>query len=477
MVMLITPRDSVIKLRYRDGIGITAFFGMAMLGLAQFCLTSQIVLAPLLLGGARPWAMAILTLLTGVGLVAITVKIRTNSTIKLPPAIKQIALAGLLISIWMALQAAPIWPIQPAPFEARQIALYPTAFCGVIGNLIWLIGTYILAALIAQNRGPAFPRLIIVAVIISGCFQILLAGIADILALETTFWFAKQSHLGDWTGSFANRNAFGGLMGVSVLGCLYVFCAKPAASPGQRIDTSGGWLALALIFTAALTQSHSRSALVALAIAVPGFAMLYRPDRLRIGHWRWGYPVILILAALATLIIITMANPEIARRFAQLARPDLIQRDDAWATAIIAISHRPFAGFGPGSIAVVLDHFATNNLNRNAQWFSSHNLWLDIAITLGIPATLSLIGFGLYRWIKALRASQSGLDRALLVTLGVQFAIMATFGWVAGLPALVLPLLCLLAGLEAAPPLQPDAGHQYRAAPRQSGPQDQDHAI
>ncbi|MET4731414.1 O-antigen ligase [Thalassospira sp. MBR-102] len=438
-------------------------FGTLMQRLVTFCLTSQIVLAPIMLGGTRPWAIAVLTILTGIGLLVAG----WFGHVKLTRPIKQVGIAGALLSVWLVVQAAPIWPTLPAPFNASHLALYPTAFLPMIGSVLWLAGIYVLAAGCAQMRGDKFTRIIAWAVIIAAILQVALACLADIFSFESTYWFAKQAHLGDWTGSFANRNAFGSLMTIAAIYALYLFCAKGTATIGSRIDHAAGWIALALIFTSALFASHSRSAVLALAIALITFAIMLRPKADRLLP-RITYPVMVVACVTTALIVIAMLIPDLGNRFAELARPDLIQRDDAWQTAIIAISHRPFTGFGPNAIALVMDHFATLGLNRKAAWFSSHNLWLDAALIFGIPATLAMAGFILYRLTRTFRAAENRLDRTLLISLAALIGIMSSIGWVASMPALILPFLSLLAALEARPKVQSRAASQYRNGPRQS---------
>ena len=87
---------------------------------AQFCLLAQIILAPLLLGGERPWAMGILSVLTGIGILALCAKM----PICLPRYLRVIWLMAGLASGWMVMQSLPIWPTQAAPFNADHIALY-----------------------------------------------------------------------------------------------------------------------------------------------------------------------------------------------------------------------------------------------------------------------------------------------------------------------------------------------------------------
>ncbi|WP_417827183.1 O-antigen ligase family protein [Thalassospira povalilytica] len=426
--------------------------------LAHICLLAQIILAPILLGGARGWAMGILSILTGIGLIAISLSRTTAKPPLIPSYIRYIWLMIGLVSGWMILQSLPIWPSQPAPFNADHIALYPHAWQGSVADLIWYAASLTLAALIAQTHPHRFIQQVGVTIIFSAVVQVGLAALADMMGWKTTFWFAKTAHLSDWTGSFANRNAFAVLMVLGMIASLYCFMRQTSMSLGKRLDQQGGWLALAMVFGFALLQSHSRSGLVIAGLCLMLFGCFHIPSSRRSHRALIG----LGLAGIAAFggVLIALTNPEFTARFADLARRDLIQRDDAWASAIDAIMARPITGFGPGSIARIMDHFATPGLNTDANWFSSHNIWLDVALTLGIPMVLIVMTAALYAGVKTWRSTQSPNHRALFLAGICIFVLSASVGWVITLPALILPLGLLWVGCaEAAVAARHREGH------------------
>ncbi|MEQ8390961.1 MAG: O-antigen ligase family protein [Thalassospira sp.] len=400
---------------------------------------TQIVLAPLLLGGARPWAAAILSLLTGIGILAICL---TAHPVKPRRYLGRIWLVVAVLAGWAVLQSLPIWPIQDAPFNAPHIALYPDAWIAMSGNLIWLAGAITLASMIAQSRPDRFTHDLAKIIIASYTVQVFLAVLAATLGLETTFWFTKQAHFGDWTGSFANRNAFGSFMGIGILACLYLYAQNRDGNKAKRLDQSGGLLALAIIFAASLIQSHSRSGIILGVIGVLLFVTCNTPAKNRAKRLLWAG----LFGGMAMLVI-GLADPDLANRFSELARFDLIQRDDAWQTAIHAIADRPITGFGSDSIALVMGHFATPELNTNAHWFSSHNLLLDGVMMFGIPVVIAVLVAGVFALKCILNSAINPSDRALTVALTGFVLLGGLVGWVMSLPALILPIAVLWVGV------------------------------
>ncbi|MDG4718165.1 MULTISPECIES: O-antigen ligase family protein [Thalassospira] len=415
-----------------------------MLRLAQICLITEIILAPLMLGGARPWAMAILSILTGAGLLAIAAQSRP---LNINRYVILLWVFVLVLIGWAILQSLPVWPMQSYPFDAPHIALYPDAWMELAVNLIWLAATITLASLIAQSRPDTWVGLVVKSIIAACCLQLILAAINDVLGWQTTFWFAKTAHVGDWTGSFANRNGFGALMATGLVACLYLFARNPAQNIGRRMDQAGGYLALAILFGLAIVQSHSRSAIAITLIAAILFITLSgAPD------WRSIAKrlAITITGAAGVIALLILTQPDLANRFAELVRLDLIQRDDALATALLAIQDRPLTGFGPDSVALIMGHFATPGLNANTHWFSSHNLWLDAALSFGLPALVAIFASAMIAAVFLIRSTTCRPDRALVIALIAMVIVSSAVGWVISLPALVLPVaILLIAVLEA----------------------------
>ncbi|WP_296993014.1 O-antigen ligase family protein [Thalassospira sp. UBA1131] len=414
-----------------------------MLWLAQTCLMAQIILAPLLLGGLRPWALAILAILTGIGVLAICLR---PGPVQLGKYLLYLWIGIAALIGWAILQSLPIWPVQAYPFNAPHIALAPHGWLNIAAYLIWMGGVASLTALLARLQNHL--NITIARTIVITCaLQVALAAGADLMGWQTTFWFAKQAHLHDWTASFANRTAFGNLMGLGILACLFLYDQSRAPSTSQRLDQAGGWLAIAVLFAAALIESHSRLAFVMALIGGALFMILTPREKVQSSKRL----IVITLGIIATITIAIIASPELFDRFTDLARSDLIQRDDLWITALQAIAERPLTGWGADSIGLVIAHFATPDLNANAHWFSSHNLWLDGAIMFGVPVML-ILATALTLAIKTVLATCLQPDtRALLIALFVM-AMLGTIGdWVMVMPALILPMVMLgMTSFEAA---------------------------
>ncbi|WP_417827822.1 O-antigen ligase family protein [Thalassospira sp.] len=403
-----------------------------MLWLAQICLMAQIILAPILLGGLRPWALGILAILTGIGILAVCVRpglMRTG---------RYLGYVWLTIGAiigWSIIQSLPVWPVQPYPFDLPRIALAPYGWQNVAPYLIWLGGLVTLTTQVAHMQ----PRLFIIiarTIVITCTLQLVLATSAELMGWQTTFWFAKQAHSGDWTGSFANRNAFGTLMGFGMVACLFLYDQNRALSIAKRLDHAGGWLALAIVFTVAVIQSHSRLAFV-MAVIGGGLFMI---QNVPIPRHRLIRSIFILLAGVVISAVAVMASPELLARFTDLGRADLIQRDDVWATALHGIAARPVTGWGANAIALVMAHFSTPDLNANAHWFSSHNLWLDGALVFGIPVMVITFCLGCIA-LKALVSLPLASDIRALVIAFLVMALAESIGdWVMIMPALILPV-------------------------------------
>ncbi|MBO6819807.1 MAG: O-antigen ligase family protein [Thalassospira sp.] len=414
-----------------------------MLWLAQTCLMAQIILAPLLLGGLRPWALAILAILTGIGMLVICLR---PGPVQIGKHLLYlwIGIAGLIG--WSIPQSLPIWPVQAYPFNAPHIALAPYGWLNMATYLIWLGGVASLTALLARLNNH-LNITIARTTVITCAVQVTLAAGTDLMGWQTTFWFAKQVHLGDWIGSFANRTAFGNLMAFGILACLFLYDQSRALSTSKRLDQAGGWLAIGLLFATALVQSHSRLAFIMALVGGALFIILTPRENVQ----SIKRLIVIALGIIATIAVTAFASPELFTRFTDLARNDLIQRDDLWITALHAIAERPLTGWGADSIGLVIAHFATPDLNANAHWFSSHNLWLDGAIVFGVPVMLILLA-ALTLAIKTVLATCRQPDtRALLIAL-LAMAMLGSMGdWVMVMPALILPVVMLgMASFEAA---------------------------
>ncbi|HLO77587.1 MAG TPA: O-antigen ligase domain-containing protein, partial [Magnetospirillum sp.] len=190
-------------------------------------LLAVIVLAPLPLAANRPWAWSLLCLLVGAlclgwGWLALSGRARPGMDFKrlLPVAIPVVAaLAWAFIQslpfvpgplahpIWAEAAAAlpppaPLPTISPDP-ELTRVAIMRTLAYGAV---------FLLAAQLGRNRERARLGLRVLAwTVLAYCAY----GLAmNVLEIERVLWLKKWAYVGDATGTFVSRNAFGSLAGV-----------------------------------------------------------------------------------------------------------------------------------------------------------------------------------------------------------------------------------------------------------------------
>jgi len=183
--------------------------------------------------------------------------------------------------------------------------------------------------------------------------------------------------------------------------------------------------ATALVCTAILILTQSRGALLAVLL-VAGLLVMLR--------WRWSW----VLAAGATLtafgLYLAGALPSTATLQAGLASMlgDLSPegRIEIWSRAIYTIQDFAFTGVGMGSFTEVVDLLYPLFLQAPGKVGHAHNLFLQIAVDLGLP--------GLIAWLSLLFgviASAWQLYR---------FGKRSNDGWTAGLGAGLLGSQCAL---------------------------------
>lgn len=140
------------------------------------------------------------------------------------------------------------------------------------------------------------------------------------------------------------------------------------------------------IVTAVIVLTKSRGAWLSYAGIVILFAML---------RWRWGWSL-LVASGLGGAAFAFLAGS--GRALEALARSDALGtlegRLEIWLRAIYMIQDFPFTGIGMGSFADVVDVLYPFFLYTPGQIVHSHNLFLQVAVDLGLP--------GLIAWLSVL---------------------------------------------------------------------------
>ncbi|HEY0327602.1 MAG TPA: O-antigen ligase [Rhodopseudomonas sp.] len=246
--------------------------------------------------------------------------------------------------------------------------------------------------------------------------------VAPALSIHTAADVTEPDLAGDWRGSFAHKNAAAPVMAILVYLGLYL------ATNGLRW-WGGAIAALAALF---LIGSGGKSAL-ALCIGVGLLAQL-------VASVRSLWLKMLICLVPVVLMNLLSVGSAINAGLAAIVRllpidPSFTGRTDIWQYAFAAFLDHPFRGYGYAAF--------WENANRTTSaddlgWAStsphSHNSYLDLALTIGLPGLAFVILVFVITPLRNFHLIQSaertrGLARLFLVIwmFGVYFATMETF--------------------------------------------------
>jgi O-antigen ligase/tetratricopeptide (TPR) repeat protein len=208
-------------------------------------------------------------------------------------------------------------------------------------------------------------------------------------------------------GTFPNRNAFAGAMGLG-LACaagLAVTRLRWPPRAGKHIEASLPWALAALLFAVCIVLSQSRGGAIATATALAAIPLLYRARRGLAG----AFGMFAIGA-----VCIGVVNP----RFEELGRndQDANERLVYWNTAVAAGAHQPVLGFGVGTYSRAYQPFQPPAITGRV--LHAHNEYVNAFFEGGV-VWLGILLLGLAAWfVHARRALLASHDahRTLLVS-------------------------------------------------------------
>lgn len=309
---------------------------------------------------------------------------------------------------------------------AVELPLYGLAFIFVVMHwkgfleaalsVKWILALTLLAvASSAWSQVPLFTlrrSVILVATTAFGIYfgsrfdideQLRLLAYAFVIVIVTSFIFAiflpqygidDSLHNGAWQGVFAHKNSLGRVIALATIVFLFL---------QNRRTRWIKWIGVAVCL-ALLVLSRSATSVVVLAVVIgtlPLFSLL-----------RKQYSFVVPLLAMGGLILVLGIQPEkiVADQVLQLLHrnPGLTGRIRLWTAVLLAISKRPWLGYGFEGFWLGMSG-ASQAIVERLHWIPphSHNGYLDITLEIGIVGfCVFAIGYvGLWRRaIRFLRA-------------------------------------------------------------------------
>jgi O-antigen ligase len=179
---------------------------------------------------------------------------------------------------------------------------------------------------------------------------------------------------GKWRGIYGHKNVAAGVMAV------FIYTGRFATRIG--LPLAGGAVALAAFIFLIFSGGKSELALI---FVVPMIAALVARTR---SIWLKGFIAFVPLVMLAFLTIGAVVSTTAQAILRALSiDPTFTGRTDIWKYALTAISEHPWRGHG--FEAFWFSEALKHSLEGKTKWLSqvatSHNSYIDVALTIGIP--------------------------------------------------------------------------------------------
>lgn len=428
-------------------------------------LTALIVLAPLPLASNRPWAWSLLALAVALLTLAwVAARLKGRCRPGLP--LRRLAVPAGLFAIavawgWVQMIPSPFPSLaHPAWAEAGRalgldlpgrISAAPERTAHALIRLLAYALIFLLATQLGRppHRAGAALRAVAWAALAYSAYALA----SHLLGLEYILWIPKWSYVGDATGVFVGRAAFGAYAGIGVLACLALAirqsaAQRPVIGAGERLELllarTVPWLVAAGVLWMAVFASHSRGAFLVTGLASVALVLAATAGRLlRLRH----AVILLLLVTLLAGAVLLIEGAQTISRFTGGGdltgdRPNLMRL--AWS----AIADAPLVGHGLGAFEFAINPYRDVSLPRPVIYDFAHNSWEEVIMDLGWPAGLCLLAAVVYPVLACCagirRRRQDQIHPVMAVATAILLGLQATVDFTVQIPALAALLAFVL---------------------------------
>jgi exopolysaccharide production protein ExoQ len=294
--------------------------------------------------------------------------------------------AMLLRVMWLPIYAvAAIWMVARPGISldvARRIPIILALSFLCLVSFVWSIDSAMtmrrgFALLMTTAIGIAFAATWSwrdLTLLIATSFTILGLGSAIAAIIAPGFAVHSDIHVGAWKGLWWEKNTLGAMMAFGAAACF----AAAAQFPRYKLI----WWGIAAFHAGMVLMSTSKTALVALLIAVAG-AMGIALVRRGIG---FATLMLFLAGVLGSSIALIVTLAPLAALEALGRDATLTGRTDIWAVLFGQIAAAPWTGYGYGAYWTQ-EYGPVFWVRQQTQWPvpTAHNGWLEIALAIGLP--------------------------------------------------------------------------------------------
>jgi hypothetical protein len=376
-------------------------------------------------GAVAPWALA--------GTAAALAGLNVAAARLLPEPLQLSRPAALFLAGCAAVFAAQLLPGTGTlfPFTARLREAHGVAAGGLAPGTADL---FLTARALAQIAAYALTGLLVLRLlrnwlrpsrVFAGACVVLLLQAAYALAqvavpLDFVPFYGERPFAGSASGTFVNRNSFGGLMSIGLCLAIGLAVSRFARGGPKRLEAAGLWAVAAVFFAVCVLLSRSRGAAIAAAAGALVVPFAARGRAAVAGAAAAG-----ILAVVAGLL----AHPAgLLARFEAVDPFDIAaqQRFRYWETTLDAWKRQPLLGFGVGTHPRAYHPFQPAAVPGQIE--HPHNEYVNLLFEGG-PVWLGLLLAGAAWWLAttARRAAKlDGPSRATVAgAIGAAVAVLA----------------------------------------------------
>lgn len=409
--------------------------------------------APLPFGSNRPWAGALLALLT-LALLGATLVSCSLGTSRLQPGllarVRWPLLLLLLVQAWVLVQSLPLPPgwirvlspqaallhgnaLDAGAWRPLTLDVAQTRFHLLLG--LAYTGVFVLVTLLVRTRERCSQ--VLWTLTLSGAFQATYGSLMALSGLDYGFFVEKYSGQGVATGTFVNRNHLAGYLVLTLAAGIGLLVSRlEQQAPRSWRDHVRSLLKLLLgtkfllrlllalmVIGLVLTRSRMGNLSFFVAMTLAGALVLFLQRRRLSGR------LVLLLASLLLVDLVIVGRwfgaEQIAQRIAETTASSE-DRDEVAMLSLGIVQDFPLTGSGAGTYYTVFPHYSGAELQGD-YFTHAHNDYVELAGDLGLPWAGLLALFLLTALLRAARlASREGSRLAN----GIGFAVLMAGGWV-----------------------------------------------
>lgn len=357
-----------------------------------------LLVAPQLLGGVFPWAVAVICLMAGVAGWLSSSKIEIISYRRRSATLLDWMMVAALA--WTALQLLPLpsglvgflvpesveaWRSnallfgEPAP-SWFPMSLDPGATRLELAKGAAIVAAFLLARVFAASHQR---RRVLKAVAASAITMALVAFAHKVAGADRVFGIYEPVYASSrLLAPLMNENHLGGFMALATP--ILIGLTMDAATLERRI----GWASGAGLCALAAVLSFSRGGILALAIGVSIFVSVYAARLYRSSNSLLRSRALPILAAsvLATVLLaVGLQGSDLARELSN--RHNIAPKFEGAVAALPVIASHPIAGVGRGAFSAAF----VDEQGSDKRFFHPENLPVQWATEWGLPIALALL--------------------------------------------------------------------------------------